>query len=145
MIVGRLLVINQKTIIMKKTFLIVAVASLLSVANVKANEIKTQSNNFDTEIVDIKTLAVSPFCKAIMQGDIDTVRKLINLGENVNKKSLGMTPAIFAARYNKVEILKLLVEKGANLKMKSDKGITVMKQAKLSNAKEVITYLKSLS
>ena len=36
-----------------------------------------------------------------------------------------MTPAMFAARYNKAEILELLIENGADLKIKSDKGYTV--------------------
>jgi len=123
----------------------VAVVFMSIVTGVKANESNLKNNDFITEIVDVKTLAVSSFCKAIMQGDIETVKKLIDLGEDVNKKSLGMTPAIFAARYNRVEILKLLIDRGANLKTKSDKGLTVMKQAKLSKAMDVVTYLKSLS
>jgi len=129
---------------MKKTILSVA-AIMFLVTGAKANESNVEKNNSNLELVDVKALAVSSFCKAIMQGDIDTVRKLIALGEDVNKKSLGMTPVIFAARYNKVEILKLLVEKGANIKTKSDKGLSVMKQAKLSNATDVVGYLKSLS
>ena len=32
-----------------------------------------------------------------MQGDFDTVKRMIELGEDVNQKSLGMSPAIFAA------------------------------------------------
>lgn len=130
---------------MKKTILTVVAVLMFVVTGAKANESKVEKNNSTLELVDVKTLAVSSFCKAIMQGDIDTVKKLIDLGEDVNKKSLGMTPAIFAARYNKVEILKLLVEKGANIKTKSDKGLSVMKQAKRSNATDVIAYLKSLS
>ena len=86
----------------------------------------------------------SPFCLAIVQGDIDLVKKMINLGERLDKKSNGMLPVHFAARYNKVEILKYLVEKGAELNKKCDKGYSVQKHAELSNAKDVITYLDSL-
>jgi len=138
--VSSLLLYKSKINIMKKTILMVAVVFMSIVTGVKANESNLKNNDFITEIVDVKT-----FCKAIMQGDIETVKKLIDLGEDVNKKSLGMTPAIFAARYNRVEILKLLIDRGANLKTKSDKGLTVMKQAKLSKAMDVVTYLKSLS
>ncbi len=51
---------------------------------------------------------LNSFCKAIVQGDYEAVKKMIELGEDINQKSLGKTPAIYAARYNKVEILKLL-------------------------------------
>lgn len=73
-----------------------------------------------------------------MQGDIDTVKRLIDLGEDVNQKSLGMTPVIFAARYNKAEILEVLMAHGADLTM----GWSIVKYAKLSNANEVLKLLK---
>lgn len=78
-----------------------------------------------------------------MQGDIETVQKLIDLGEDVNQKSLGMTPAIFAARYNKAEILQLLIDNGADLRIKSDKGFSVKKYAELSNATEALQVLEA--
>ena len=88
---------------------------------------------------------LNSFCKAIMKGDAKMVKQLIEFGEDVNKKSLGKTPAMFAARYNKVEVLKLLVKNGADLSMKSDKtNYTVKKFAELSNAKETLDYLVSL-
>ena len=78
-----------------------------------------------------------------MKGDIETVRSMIALGEDINRKSLGMTPAIFAARYNKVEILKLLIEHGADLSIRSDKGYTIKKYAELSNAKEALEVIET--
>ncbi len=84
---------------------------------------------------------ISSFCKAIVIGDLDTVKKMIELGEDVNRKSLGMTPAIFAARYNRVEILKLLIAKGADLTQKSDNGWTINKHAELSNAKDALAVI----
>ena len=62
---------------------------------------------------------------------------LLNEGENINRKSTGLTPLIFAARYNKVETAKLLIENEAKQKEKSDrKGFTALKGAELSNPKE---------
>ena len=73
------------------------------------------------------------------------VKQLIDFGEDVNEKSLGKTPAMYAARYNKVEVLKLLVQKGADLSVKSDvEKYTAKKFAELSNAKETLAYLNSL-
>ena len=88
------------------------------------------------------SLELSSFCKAIIKGDIETVQKLIDLGEDVNKKSLGMTPAHFAARYNKAEILEVLIDNGANLRLRCDKGYTVKKHAELSNATAALKVIK---
>ena len=47
------------------------------------------------------------------------VKSLIQNGEDVNKRSNGMTPLMFAARHNKAKIAKLLIEYGAKLKARS--------------------------
>ena len=124
---------------MKKAIFTVA-ACMLMVSGLWA-ETKTINNElFVTE--NVTKVELNAFCKAIMQGDINTVERLIDLGEDVNKKSLGMTPAIFAARYNKVEILKVLIANGADLSKKCNKGWSIEKYAKISNAKEVLAILK---
>ncbi|MFD2587592.1 ankyrin repeat domain-containing protein [Croceitalea marina] len=124
---------------MKKTILTIAVAISCAVTGIYANE----TNNDPVLNTEVSTnLELSSFCKAIMKGDLETVQKLIDLGEDVNKKSLGMTPAHFAARYNKPEILKVLINNGADLKARCDKGYTVKKYAELSNAMEALKVLK---
>ena len=50
---------------------------------------------------------------------------------------------MLAARYNNVEIIKLLLDKGATLSVKDDKGLTALKYAEASNAKEAIELLKT--
>ena len=126
---------------MKKTILTVSMAVMLllvgSIAH--ANENQPEINR-ETKVM--VAFELNSFCKAIMKGDIETVKKLIALGEDVNQKSLGKTPAHFAARYNKPEILKLLIENGANLKARCDKGYTVKKHAELSNAQEALEVIK---
>lgn len=77
---------------------------------------------------------VSTFCKLITQGNFNAVNSMINAGTDINKKSIGMTPLMYAARYNRVEIVKLLIANGANLKIRSDKGYTALKYAKISKA-----------
>ena len=122
--------------------LFVVVAIMVTVTSVSA-ENRLEIDNLSEGSTLTETGKISSFCKAIMQGDIETVKKLITLGEDVNKKSLGMTPAIFAARYNKAEILKLLIKNGADLKIKSDKGYTIKKYAELSNAIDALTVLEA--
>lgn len=127
---------------MRKTILTTAAVFLLAVSGIYAVENKEAEalNPSDTAIFQD---GLNSFCKAIVQGDIETVRKLIALGEDVNDKSLGMTPAILAARYNKAEILELLIAHGANLKIKSDKGYTAKKYAELSNATEALEVINT--
>lgn len=124
---------------MKKSIIISAIALSFSVATLNAETV-TDYNTLETEST---IYSVNSFCKAIATGDIATVRKLISLGEDVNKKSNGMTPAMYAARSNRVEILKLLIARGANLKATSDKGMTAIKYAERSKALDAIAIIKS--
>ncbi|SDL98203.1 ankyrin repeat domain-containing protein [Kriegella aquimaris] len=127
---------------MKKKILTAIACCLLTATVVKA-ESTIEKSKLITVTKPVKKLNVSSFCKAILEGDYDTVKRMIELGEDVNQKSLGMTPAIFAARYNKAEILELLIENGANLKIKSDKGFTVKKYAELSNADDALAVIEA--
>jgi len=124
---------------MKKTIIISAIALCFSVVTANAKSINENSSNYTVEASVVK---VSPFCVSIAKGDIETVKKLINLGEDVNKKSNGMTPAMYAAKFNRTDILKLLISKGAKLKIRSDKGMTALKYAEQSNAKEALSIIE---
>jgi len=125
---------------MKKTIFTVAAVCLLALSGISANELKATNTEADITIVSPDDL--SAFCKAVMQGDVDTVKKFIELGEDVNQKSLGKAPIHYAARYNKAEVLKVLIENGADLKKRCDGGMTAMKYAKLSHATEAIAVLE---
>ncbi|RYJ44857.1 ankyrin repeat domain-containing protein [Flavobacterium beibuense] len=84
----------------------------------------------------------TPLCNAICKGDVETVKKFIEYGVDVNETSNGKTPLMLAARYNNVEIIKLLVDNGAYVNAKDDKGFTALKYAEASNAKEAVEFLK---
>ena len=94
---------------------------------------------------ELTPVKVNTFCMAIVKGDIDTVKKMIELGSDVNQRSEGMTPLMYAARYNRVDIMKVLIEKGAKVDTRDGKGYSALKYAKLSNAKEAIALLKKHS
>lgn len=51
------------------------------------------------------------------QGDIETVRKLLERGDNVNTrdKESGWTPLMSAALFGSIDIIKLLLERGAHV------------------------------
>lgn len=84
----------------------------------------------------------TPLAAAICKGDVETVKKFIEYGADINEKSNGMTPLMLAARYNNVEIINLLLAKGANLKEKDEKGNSALKYAELSNATQAAERLK---
>lgn len=125
---------------MKKSVIIFAVALGFSVSTINATNQVVSSVN--TTSVTSK-FTVNPFCVSIAKGDMTTVKTLIELGEDVNKRSNGMTPLMYAAKFNRVEILKLLIENGADLDRKSAKGLTAVKYAKLSNAEAVLKTISA--
>ena len=125
---------------MKKSIIYLGIAlmafSSLSFAS-NTNFIGNQKglNNFS---VSPSTLAI-----AISNREIETVKQFIESGTKVNKKLNGLTPLMYAARYNKVEIIKYLLLKGADCNIKDGQGFTALKHAELSNANEAIAILKS--
>lgn len=126
---------------MRKT-LILSIAASFAFAGAIANETEVSLNTPNSVTVE-SVYELSSFCKAVVRGDLETVKKLIELGEDVNQKSLGKTPVHFAARYNRVEILELLLSNGANVRTLCDKGRSAMDYAKLSGAKEVMDVIES--
>lgn len=117
---------------MKKTIILSLIALAFSASQVYANSSRVLPEAAFTEIPVGKDS--NPLHISVVKGDFETVAKLISLGANVNQKWNGMTPAMYAARYNQVEILDLLIRNGANLKLKCDKGHTAKYYAKLAHA-----------
>ncbi|WP_225035024.1 ankyrin repeat domain-containing protein [Winogradskyella sp. SM1960] len=124
---------------MKKTVIVLALALGFSMSNVNAsNDLLTSDLN---EVI-VKTIEVSPLCKAVATGNLEEVNKLIKAGANVNAKSNGMMPIHYAAKYNRVEIIKVLITAGSKIHQSCDKGYTVVRHAQKSNAKDAEMFLK---
>ncbi|MGC4041335.1 MAG: ankyrin repeat domain-containing protein [Flavobacterium sp.] len=122
---------------MKKTIIILGVA-LVAFTNLAGASTVSTASSASITVVE----GNSPLCNAILKGDIESVKKFIEYGANINEMSNGLTPLMFAARYNKVEILKYLVEKGADKQIKDERGNTAMKYAENSKSVEAIEFLK---
>jgi ankyrin repeat protein len=85
---------------------------------------------------------ITPLCAAIIKGDVVAVKKIIEYGANLEETTNNLTPLMVAARYNKTEIIKLLLANGAKKSTKNDRGLTALKCAELSNAQDAIAILK---
>ena len=122
---------------MRKTITITVLTMALCAMNVTAKPAIETMGVLKIE----QPVGLSSFCNAIVKGDLKTVKSMIALGEDVNQKSLGMTPAIFAARYNKVEILEVLIANGANIRITCDKGINIKQNAEAANATDALQVI----
>jgi ankyrin repeat protein len=130
---------NNLASVSKRTIIILGLALLAFTDVAVASTVSTSTFTTSKEIVNYNN---TPLCNAIVKGDLATIKKFVEYGSDVNELSNGLTPLMVAARYNKVEILKYLVEKGADKKIKDEKGNTALKYAEFSKAQEAWDYLK---
>jgi len=128
---------------MKKLAFITALVATSLVANANPGSFTTDLTKEKPETVYVSE-KIAPFYMAIVKGDFETVRKLVDMGADVNgRASNGLTPLMFAARYNKVDILELFIERGADLRAKNERnGFTALKYAELSNAEQAYRILE---
>ena len=127
---------------MKNHILTAALAfGLIASANsIEGNNLQADLQN----VTEMSIVEVSPFCQSISKNDIETVKKLIKMGVSVNKFSGGKSPLMYAARYNRVEIIKLLVDKGADIKAVDKHGSSAFRYAERSGAIEAQELLKEM-
>ena len=124
---------------MKKSIIYLGAALITATSTLSASNLYSFPNTLH-EVKSPET--ASPLSIAICKGDVNVVKKFIEYGADVNETSNGMTLLMVAARYNKTEIIKLLLSKGASRNAKSENGFTALKYAEISNANEAINLLK---
>ncbi|WP_282117463.1 ankyrin repeat domain-containing protein [Cellulophaga baltica] len=121
------------------TFGIIATMTLSSVANA---HVHPTDKSAKVETTSIKNVA--PLSIAVAQSDLSTVRKFIEFGADIEVKTEvnGMTPLMYAARFNNVDMIKLLLDNGADKEAVSKLGFTASKYAELSGATAALALLK---
>lgn len=124
---------------MKRSMMTLFLSAIVTVG-IAATPVNLNENS--TPIKEV--VAVNSFCKMIQQGDYLAVERMIQKGEDVNKKSTGLTPLMFAARHNRPEIAQLLIDNGAKLYTTSDKGdMTALDFAQRSKADETASVIEN--
>ena len=124
---------------MKKSTVILALALGVSICNL--NALNDTTTILKTETVET-TQEISPLCKAVATGDVEVVKNFIASGADLNVKSKGMLPIHYAAKYNRVDIIKMLITAGSDVHSKCDKGYTALKHAEITKAKDAASFLK---
>jgi ankyrin repeat protein len=110
----------------------------MSFANAKTTN---PSTVVETSVVE-NSHPITAFSKLIQMGYYDAVKMLIESGHNVNESYGDLTPLMFAARHNRVKIVKLLILNGADLKARSKRWQTALDWAKSSKAHESYAIIK---
>jgi ankyrin repeat protein len=127
---------------MKKTIIYLGITLMAFSSLSFASNINFVGNQ---KALNIFSESPAPLVVAISKGELQTVKQFIENGTKVNKKINGLTPLMYAARYNKVQIIEYLLQKGADREIKDANGFTALNYAELSNAYEAIAVLKTLS
>jgi len=123
---------------MKKTVVTLVLAFGLCISSLNATNVTSiLDKGIETSIVE-----VSPLCIAVAVGDMDKVKMLIDNGIDVNTASNGMLPIHYAAKYNRVELIKVLITAGSEIHTPCEKGLTALKYAEKFNATDAAQFLK---
>jgi ankyrin repeat protein len=93
---------------------------------------------------EISTYLASPLHEAICKGNLENVKRSIEYGADVNKIVRNMTPLMLAARFNHVEIIKILLANGAKPSIENEHGLKALDYAKYAKSEESVAILKGL-
>ncbi|WP_456441433.1 ankyrin repeat domain-containing protein [Psychroserpens sp.] len=124
---------------MKKSVVIVAIAMAFSVTALNAKNVISNTSTYE---VVAKKSTISPLCMAVAKGDVEEVNRLLKSGVDVNAKSKGMMPIHYAAKYNRVKIIRILIKAGSKIHATSDVGYTALSTARIAKAKDAELFLK---
>lgn len=125
---------------MKKTVIILGTALAVFTNSATASNQKPAIKNQ----IEISGYSSPHLHIAVCKGDLESVKKIIEYGADVNKIIRNMTPLMLAARYNHVEIIKVLLANGAKHYIENDHGLKALDYAKYAKSEEAVTILKDL-
>jgi len=82
---------------------------------------------------------------AAKEGEVQTVKALLDAGIDINAKgNAGMTALMHASRNNHIDCVKVLISAGADVRMKNELGRTALKIAEGNGYNEIVKLLKEV-
>ncbi len=127
---------------MKNSVITLSIVLSMAFSNMSNANVNPTTKNVKIATTTIKDVA--PLSIAVAKSDLETVKKFLEFGSDIEIKTEvnGMTPLMYAARYNNVDMVNLLVLNGADISATSKLGYTALDYAELSGATDVASLLK---
>jgi ankyrin repeat protein len=89
-----------------------------------------------------KGVKIPAFHKAVLEGDLDGAKQLIESGMDVDiRDNVGCTPAYWALSVGRIEIFEYLLNKGADINAKTNAGRTLLLQASTAGYTDIVRQL----
>lgn len=133
---------TMKTPILNIAFTLFILMILLGACNDRkatAQKITSGQSKVKTPSVDIHT--------SVITNNVDALKQHITAGTNINEKDPfgGSSPLISAALFGKTEIVKLLLEAGADINFQNNDGSTALHTAAFFCRPEIVKMLLNKS
>ena len=80
--------------------------------------------------------------EAAFEGNIEAVKQHIAAGTDVDAKTRGETPLLWAARFGQSQVAELLIANGVDVNAKKNNGRTLLDLAELTAHKETADLLR---
>lgn len=93
----------------------------------------------DTEMANDR--GQTALCAAAFRGDAGIVRTLVGHGAQIEGPPGGRSPFMIAAMFDRVEIMQLLRDQGADPWAREDGGLTALEAAQKMGADEAVQWL----
>lgn len=132
---------HQKTI--KNVILVIFFFVISALGIVIGNQsLRAQIQDIYNEKTD-QIAGISSLMSAVVSGDIDGVRFFGKAGKSlVNQRNIGGATALhIAARERNLEIIRILIEDGANVNIADNEGWTPLMRAAMAGDRDIVTLL----
>ena len=108
---------------------------------------RARANNKPAVVEYLSSFFKNNLYASVQKGDLNGVKLALENGANINQRSgdYNSTPLMEASYYGHLEVVKFLVEKGADITAADDDGDTVFFYAQWGEHYPVIDYLRSQS